>query len=71
VQAEMANAEATLESADQRQADVNAEYAGYEATVDEEGCWDGDRTSNLMAQIVGPADAYDDEEGAIRGILFS
>ena len=74
VQAEMAKAEATLASADQWQvdeADVNAEYAGYEATVDEEGCWDGDRTSNLMAQIVGPADAYDDEEGAIRGILFS
>ena len=75
VQAEMANAEATLESADQRQADVNAEYAGYEATVDEEGCWDGDRKSNLMAQIVGLADADDDDddddEGAIRGILFS
>ena len=71
VQAEMANAEATLESAEQWQADVNAEYQGYEAVVDEEGWWDGDRKSNLMAQIVGLADADDDDEGAIRGILFS
>jgi len=69
VQAEMAKAEATLASADQWQvdeADVNAEYAGYEATVEEEGCWAAE-----MAQIVGPADAYEDEEGGIRRILFS
>ena len=74
VHADMAKTDALLASADQWQvdeADVNAEYAGYEATVDEEGCWDGDRTSNLMAQIVGPADAYEDEEGGIRRILFS
>jgi hypothetical protein len=69
VQAEMAKAEATLASADQWQvdeADVNAEYAGYEATVEEEGCWAAE-----MAQMVEPENAYEDDEGGIRRILFS
>jgi hypothetical protein len=69
VHADMAKTEALLASADQWQvdeADVNAEYAGYEATVEEEGCWAAE-----MAQMVEPENAYEDDEGGIRRILFS
>ena len=63
VQAEMANASSTLETAEQWQ----AELEGYEADVNDEGWWDGDRKS----QFVGFVDVNADDEGAIRGILFS
>jgi len=69
VHADMAKTDALLASADQWQvdeADVNAEYESYEATVEEEGCWAAE-----MAQMVEPENAYEDDEGGIRRILFS
>ena len=55
LQAQMDNAASTLEKA----AQWEEEYQGYQSQVDDEGWWDGDRKSRA------------DDEGAIRGILFS
>jgi hypothetical protein len=67
--ADISKTEALLAESDQwrfDEADVNAEYMKYEATVEEEGCWAAE-----MAQMVEPENAYEDDEGGIRRILFS
>jgi hypothetical protein len=69
VHADISKTEALLAESDQwrfDEADVNAEYMKYEATVEEEGCWAAE-----MAQMVEPENAYEDDEGGIRRILFS